>query len=122
MSDAGIPFSPTEAMEAAAGAAAGSRFLLRLYTAGPTEQSTRAVVNLRALCEKHLKGRYDLEVVDLFQEPERAAKDQIIAAPTLAKLLPLPARRFIGDLSETGRILKGLGLLPELPEGTTEPP
>ena len=117
-----MPLSPTEAMEAAAGAAAGSRFLLRLYTAGPTEQSTRAVVNLRALCEKHLKGRYDLEVVDLFQEPERAAKDQIIAAPTLAKLLPLPARRFIGDLSETGRILKGLGLLPELPEGTTEPP
>jgi circadian clock protein KaiB len=89
-----------------------TRFRFRLYTAGPTPQSTRALVNIRRICEEHLKGRYDLEVVDLLENPEVATQDQIIAAPTLAKLLPLPTRRFIGDLSQTERILAALHLCP----------
>lgn len=89
-----------------------SRFHFRLYTAGPTPQSTRALVNIRRICEEHLKDRYDLEVVDLLENPEVATQDQIIAAPTLVKLFPLPTRRFIGDLSQTERILAALHLRP----------
>lgn len=88
----------------------GERYLFRLYTAGPTLRSTRAIVHLRNLCEKHLPGRYEMEVVDLMENPARAAVDEVIAAPTLAKILPPPVRRFIGDLSKTERILKVLNL------------
>lgn len=97
-------------MEAAAATEASSPYILRLYVAGPTPQSTRAVVNIRKICDEHLRGRYQLEVVDLLQNPAAAQRDQIIAAPTLARIFPLPPRRFIGDLSQTDRILKGLGL------------
>ena len=102
--------SHLKAMEAAASAKAGACYVLRLYLAGPTPQSTRAVVNIRKICEEHLKGRYELEVVDILQNPQAARQDQIVAAPTLAKISPLPSRRFIGDLSQTGRLLKGLDL------------
>ncbi len=97
-------------MEAAASREASASYVLRLYIAGPTQQSSRAVVNIRKICEEHLKGRYELEVLDLLQNPGIAKTDQIIAAPTLARISPLPVRRFIGDLSQTDRILKGLGL------------
>lgn len=96
----------------AAGAALAMRYQFRLYTAGPTSKSSRAVVNIRHLCEEHLKDRYELEVVDLLENPERALADQIVAAPTLVKTHPPPIRRFIGDLSETGRLLEGLNLKP----------
>lgn len=99
-----------EAMEAAAAANANVRYVLRLYITGTTPRSTRALVNIRKLCEEHLQGRYDLEVVDIFQNPTLAEGEQIIAAPTLIKKLPLPLRRFIGDLSQTERILIGLDL------------
>jgi circadian clock protein KaiB len=101
------------ALEAAAAAMAEEVFMFRLYLAGPTPQACRAVVNIRAICEEHLSGRYQLEIVDLLENPARAKEDEVIAAPTLAKISPLPARRFIGDLSQTDRILSGLGLKPE---------
>jgi circadian clock protein KaiB len=87
-----------------------ARYLLRLYVVGTTPRSSRAIVNIRKICDEHLAGRYELEVVDVLQNPALAAGEQIIAAPTLIKKLPLPLRRFIGDMSETERILLGLDL------------
>jgi circadian clock protein KaiB len=86
------------------------RYVLRLYVTGLTPRSKRAIENVRKICEEHLYGRYDLEVVDIYQQPALAKGAQIIAAPTLVKKLPLPLRRFIGDMSETERILVGLDL------------
>lgn len=83
---------------------------LRLYTTGMTPLSTRAVANVRRLCETHLSGRYALEIVDIVQQPERAWEDQVLAAPALIKRQPLPPRRFIGDMSRTEVILKGFDL------------
>ena len=77
-----------------------------------TPRSTRAVENVRTICEEHLHGRYDLEVIDIYQQPTLAKGEQIIAAPTLVKKLPLPLRRVIGDLSNTDRVLLGLDLRP----------
>jgi circadian clock protein KaiB len=74
-------------------------FVLRLYVTGTTACSTRAITNLRQLCEQHLPDRYDLEVVDIYQQPELAARERLVAAPTLIKRLPLPLRRLVGDLS-----------------------
>jgi circadian clock protein KaiB len=99
-----------EAMGAAAAAGADAYYMLRLYITGTTPQSTRAILNIRKICEEHLKGRYELEVVDISQHPTLAIGEQIIAAPTLIKKLPLPLRRFIGDMSQTERILLGLDL------------
>ncbi|HSI65175.1 MAG TPA: circadian clock KaiB family protein [Candidatus Saccharimonadia bacterium] len=97
-------------MEDAAATQAGARYVLRLYVTGVTPHSSRAIVNIRKICEDHLKGRYDLEVVDISLHPSLAEGEQIIAAPTLIKKLPLPLRRFIGDMSQTQRILLGLDL------------
>jgi circadian clock protein KaiB len=94
--------------EAAAVTLGDARYLLRLYITGTTRNSERAIVNIRKICEEHLEGRYDLEIVDIFQHPTLAEGEQIIAAPTLIKHLPLPLRRFIGDMSQTERILLGL--------------
>ncbi len=104
------PKTGPEAMEAAAPAQAHARYVLRLYVTGTTPHSTRAIVNIRKICEQHLQGRYDLEVIDIAQRPALAAGEQILAAPTLIKKLPLPLRRFIGDMSQTDRILLGLDL------------
>jgi circadian clock protein KaiB len=109
------PAAGNEGMEAAAAAKARARYVLRLYITGPTPQSTRAIVNIRKICEDHLPGRYDLEVIDICQNPELAKGEQIVASPTLIKKLPLPLRRFIGDLSQTERILVGLDLRKDLP-------
>lgn len=87
-----------------------ARYLLRLYVTGTSRNSERAIVNIRKICEDHLQGRYDLEIVDISQHPTLAEGEQIIAAPTLIKQLPLPLRRFIGDMSQTERILLGLDL------------
>ncbi|HEY7156427.1 MAG TPA: circadian clock KaiB family protein [Gemmataceae bacterium] len=86
------------------------RYVLRLYVTGLTPRSTQAIVTLRAVCERHLAGRYDLEIIDLYQQPERAQGEQIVAAPTLVKELPLPVHRLIGDLSNEDRVLVGLAL------------
>jgi circadian clock protein KaiB len=83
-------------------------FVLRLYVAGTSERSTRAIYNAKQICDEHLAGRYELEVVDIFQQPGRARDDQILAVPTLIKKLPAPLKRFIGDLSDRDVVLVGL--------------
>jgi circadian clock protein KaiB len=85
---------------------------LRLYVAGQTPKSIRAFANLEVLCEKHLKGRYRIEVIDLLENPQMARGDQIVAVPTLVRDLPGPVRKIIGDLSNTERTLIGLALQP----------
>jgi len=87
-------------------------YVLRLYVAGTTSKSMRAVANIKEICESSLKNRYDLEVIDIYQQPVWMKGEQIIAAPTLVKKLPLPLRKFIGDMSDTERILVGLDLRP----------
>jgi circadian clock protein KaiB len=88
-----------------------SVFLLKLYITGASPNSIRAVSNLKTLCEAHLKDNYDLEVIDVHQQPLMAQSEQIIALPLLIKKSPGPERRLIGDMSNTERVLKGLGLL-----------
>ncbi len=85
-------------------------YVLHLYVTGTTPASARAVVNIKKICEEHLQGRYELEVIDIYQQPDLAKKEQIIAAPTLIKKLPPPLRRIIGDLSDTERVLIGMDL------------
>ncbi len=97
-------------MHRARGVSRQAHYLLRLYTSGSTIRSARALRNLMELCERRLKGRYDLEVVDIYQEPGRATEAQIIATPTLIKEEPLPVRRLVGDLSDGNKVLQGLGL------------
>ena len=89
------------------------RYVLRLYVTGMTPRSVCAVNNLRAICNEYLEGRYDLEVVDIYQQPLLAKGEQIIAAPTLVRQLPLPVRRIIGDMSNRERVLLGLDLVRE---------
>jgi circadian clock protein KaiB len=100
---------------------AAGHYVLRLYITGSTPHSVRAISNIRKICEEYLEGRYDLEVVDISQHPALAEGEQIIAAPTLIKQLPLPLRRFIGDMSQTNRILLGLDLR-EVAERNSPPP
>ncbi len=87
------------------------RYVLRLYVTGLTPRSARAVKNLQAICDERLAGRYDLEVIDIYQQRVLTRGEQIIAAPTLIKKLPLPMRRIIGDLSNRERVLIGLDLI-----------
>ena len=98
----------------AAGARARTEKLwqLRLYVAGQTPKSVTAFSNLKVICESHLKGRYDIEVIDLVQQPQLSKGDQILAIPTLVRKLPQPVRKIIGDLSDTERVLVGLDLRP----------
>lgn len=104
------PQSSTEEFEKALVESGKEKYVLRLYITGTTPRSTQAIMNIRKICEEHLKGRYTLEVVDIYQQPTLAEGEQIIAAPTLIRKLPLPLRRFIGDMSNTDRILLGLDL------------
>jgi len=89
-----------------------AHFVLKLYVSGMTPCSRRAIENLQKLCEEHLLDGYDLEIIDIYQQPGLAKSAQIVAAPTLVKSLPLPLRRVIGDLSNPGRILLVLGVVP----------
>ena len=98
----------------------GEKYVLRLYVTGVTARSTRAILNLKALCNKHIPGRFQLDVIDIYQQPELAKGEQIVAAPTLIKTLPLPLRRFIGDMSRDDRLLLGLGLVPAAQTDATE--
>jgi circadian clock protein KaiB len=86
------------------------RYVLRLYVTGATDRSSRAITNIRWLCEHHLKGRYDLLVVDIYQQPLLAKNHEIIAAPTLIKSEPLPFKRLVGDFSDRERLVAGLGI------------
>lgn len=109
MSESARPGS--EGFEDALARHSSEHYVLRLYVTGMTPRSTRAVANVRRVCEEHLKGRYDLEVIDIYQQPTLAKEEQIVAAPTLIKKLPLPVRRVIGDLSSTEKVLLGLDIL-----------
>jgi circadian clock protein KaiB len=86
----------------------GKDYVLRLYIAGTSSKSVRAVANIKEICNKNLANRFDLEVIDIYQQPALAEEVQVIAAPTLVKQLPLPSRKFVGDMSNTDRILVGL--------------
>ncbi len=91
----------------------GSRttYLLRLYVSGTTPKSVQAIANINKICKEHLRGRYSLEVIDIYQKPQLAKRDQIVAMPTLIKELPAPLRRIIGDLSNTPKVLVGLDIV-----------
>src|SRR5690349_9586477 len=111
---AAAPIDHTAEFEKAIAQAAKSdqRYVLKLYVTGSTPRSSRAIQSIRTLCEEHLAGRYDLEVIDIHQQPVLARGEQIIAAPTLIKQLPAPLRKMVGDLSDTDRVLMGLDLQP----------
>lgn len=93
-----------------AAAKSKSFYILRLFVAGMSPRSQDAIVNIRELCEKYLAGRYDLKVIDIHQNPFSASQNQVLAAPTLIKKLPLPLRKFVGDMTKTEKILAGLDL------------
>jgi circadian clock protein KaiB len=86
------------------------KYVLRLYVTGLTPRSTRAIGTVRSVCEEHLAGRYELEIIDVYQQPNRSSEDQIVAIPTLVKCSPQPQRLIIGDMSDRSRLLFGLGL------------
>jgi circadian clock protein KaiB len=85
-------------------------YVLRLFVAGVSPKSTRAINNIKKLCDEYLEGQYELEIIDIYQQPIIAKDGQILAAPTLVKELPLPLRKFIGDMSDTGKLIVGLDL------------
>jgi circadian clock protein KaiB len=87
-------------------------YVLRLFVTGTTERSQRAISNMRKICEENLAGRYDLEIIDIYKNPESTRDLQIVATPTLVKVLPAPLRRIIGDLSNREKVLAGLSLVP----------
>jgi circadian clock protein KaiB len=91
---------------------AAKNYKLRLYIAGQTPRSLQALSNLKRICEDHLAGKYSVEVIDLIEQPQRASADQVLAIPTLVRKIPKPARKIIGDLSDTERVLVGLEVLP----------
>lgn len=98
-------------LESAGAGRAAERYVLKLYVTGATARSLRAIANVKAICEQYLKGRYDLEVVDIYRRPALLRRDQIVAVPTLIKKLPLPLRLLVGDLSRTEQVLQGLDLV-----------
>lgn len=87
-----------------------AKYVLRLYVSGSTLKSSLAIENIKRVCEQHLKNRYDLEVIDIYQQAKLARDEQIVAVPTLIKRLPLPLRRLIGDMSNRKKVLFGLDL------------
>jgi circadian clock protein KaiB len=100
----------TKDFERAVGNSSNNHYVLRLYVTGITPRSRLAIQNIKKICEENLHGRYDLEVVDIYQQPDLIREEQLLAAPTLIKKLPLPLRKIIGDMSNTDRILVGLDL------------
>jgi len=107
-----IKASPRKRRPSTAGHRPDKVWRLRLYVAGQTPKSLVAFSNLKRICEDHLKGRYDIEVIDLVEQPQLSKGDQILAIPTLVRKLPQPVRKIIGDLSDTERVLVGLDLRP----------
>jgi circadian clock protein KaiB len=103
----------TEAFDAAIDKEGTQQYVLRLFVAGMTPRSSRAIDAIKKLCDDELKGRYDLEVVDIYQQPDITKQEQILAVPMLIKKLPLPLRKIIGDMSDVERVLIGLDLRPK---------
>jgi len=104
---------PNDAARRKTSSDAGETQYLRLYVTGGSPHSRRAIENTKRLCEEHLKGRYDLEVIDLYQQPELARDEQLVAIPTLIKYHPLPIKRFVGDMTRTAQILRELSVTVE---------
>lgn len=102
--------SATAAFERALAEPGGPPYELRLYVAGMTTRSARAIANIKEICEEHLQGRYSLKVFDIYQQPALTEGEQVVAVPTLIKRLPAPLRRIIGDLSNREKVLVGLDL------------
>lgn len=102
-------------LESTAPSSSAEYWCLRLYVAGQSPRSIHAFQNLKELCETHLAGRYEIEIIDLIENPRLARGDQIVAVPTLVRKLPEPVRKIIGDLSNTDRVLVGLDLRPRTP-------
>jgi circadian clock protein KaiB len=86
------------------------RYKLQLFVSGASPNSLKAIANFKRICEEHISGRYDLEIIDIYQQPLMAKQEQIIALPLMIKLSPSPVKRLIGDMSDTQKVLKGLGL------------
>jgi circadian clock protein KaiB len=89
------------------------KYVLRLYVTGMTPRAQEAIRNIRKICEEELQGHYELEIVDVYQQPEMAKKEQILAAPTLIRKLPLPLRKLVGDMSDREKVILGLEIMPE---------
>lgn len=87
-----------------------SHFSLKLFISGASPNSARAIANLKSICEKHIHAEYELEIIDVYQQPSKAKSEQLIALPMLIKYLPLPVKKLFGDMSDTAKVLKGLGL------------
>lgn len=104
------PPSLTEEFEQALAEQGAGHYVFRLFVAGMSPLSLRAIENIKALCNEYLPGRFELEIIDIYQQPNFAKEGQIVAAPTLIKELPPPIRKFIGDLSQTQKLLAGLGM------------
>ena len=94
-----------------AGGSGGEKYILQLFVTGILPNSANAIINIKAICEKYLKGRYELEIIDVYKQPGIALKEKIIAIPVLLKKFPLPEERFIGDLSDIKSVLQGLRLI-----------
>lgn len=101
------------ALTRAAKAQTKAHYLLKLYVAGVTPKSDVAIRSVTAICETHLNGRYDLEIIDIYQQPTLAKGEQILAVPTLIKKLPLPLRKLVGDMANQDKVLVGLDLRPK---------
>lgn len=112
------PAKQTKASHSAKSKTLETRYDLRLYVAGQTPRSLQALANLKRICEEHLAGNYRVEIIDLLKKPQLAAGDQILAIPTLVRHIPKPARKIIGDLSNTERVLVGLDVRPIQRNGT----
>ncbi len=112
------PVDSTRSFRVASKRSSEPAYVLKLYIAGSTPGSTAAVESLNAICEQHLRGRYQLTIIDVYQQPQLAREQQIIAVPTLVKQLPEPVRRILGDLSDRQRVLVGLDLKPRSHEET----
>ena len=104
------PFDMLDDFENALNETGNGNYVLRLYVSGMTPKSMRAIENVRKICTEHLEGRYTLEIIDIYQQPIFAKEGQIVAAPTLVKELPVPLRKFIGDMSSVEKLLVGLDL------------
>lgn len=107
------PINRADAFEKALQERDQQQYVLRLYVAGMTNRSLDAIASIKKICEEHLQGRYDIDVIDIYQHPELAKDNHVLAAPTLVKELPLPLRKFIGRLTNEERVLKGLDILPK---------
>ncbi|MBE9129351.1 MULTISPECIES: circadian clock KaiB family protein [unclassified Coleofasciculus] len=106
----------TEAFEEALAQTDTRYYCLRLYIAGTTVHSIRALETIKGICEEYLQGRYELEVIDVYQQTELIQQENIVAVPTLIKRLPLPLQRIIGDMSKTEKVFVGLDIIPKTPE------